>query len=76
VLRTVEAMEAHSELCQGAAEGNNASERKHEELSKSVLGGVPRRSELQNASTRIIYRTAAPPSKLFRPREVCAFQDW
>lgn len=39
------------------------------------LAGLPRRPDLDKALPRIIYRTARPASKMYAPREVCAFQD-
>lgn len=74
VNRTVEAMERHEGECvmgillQGDEGGNDDK--------KSTLGGVPRRRRQGDVFPRVIYRTAIlPRSGLFRPRQVCAFQD-
>lgn len=39
------------------------------------MNARPNQAELDRSATRIIYRTARTQSKLFKPREVCAFQD-
>ena len=75
VARTMEAMEYHSDFeCVGSIEEND-----EETSGSTTLGGVDKRESTRrcrNRWPRIIYRTAKlPRSALFRPREVCSFQD-
>jgi hypothetical protein len=87
ISRNVEEIERHMDECvglmrnreSGAAGGSrdsrsNSRNEKSEGPSK-ILGGIPRKLELEKNATRIIYHTARTHSKLFRPREVCALQD-
>jgi hypothetical protein len=66
---------------QGSSDSSSSSSpsggsQQRESSSLFVLGGVERKRELeQRFGTRIIYRTSNPPSKLFKPREMCTFQD-
>lgn len=59
---------------EGGGVRTNSRNEKPEGPSK-IWGGITRRIELEKNATRIIYHTARTHSKLFRPREVCAFQD-
>lgn len=81
ISRNVEEIERHMDECVGLLREREEGEvrsyskgEKHEGPSK-ILGGIPRKLELEKYATRIIYHTARTHSKLFRPREVCALQD-
>lgn len=74
VARTVEAIDAHTEACVMGATGDAAVPGPATKSAK--LGGVWRTYASSGHYPRIIYRTAKlPKSSLFRPRQVCAFQD-
>lgn len=82
ISRDMEAIEQHMEECQGSNPNRSASVvarsgnmESNQVSSLRFFGGVSRRSDFDKCATRIIYRTARTQSKLFRPREVCAFQD-
>ena len=70
--RDVESIEMHMDACSGLSDTTTTGTNESNELS---LGGIPRNTQLNGAATRIIYHTARTSSKLYRPREVCAFQD-
>lgn len=72
VARTVEAIDAHTEACVMGATGDAAVPA----IKPATLGGVWRTYSSSGRYPRIIYRTVKlPKSSLFRPRQVCAFQD-
>lgn len=74
--RDVEAIEKHMDECAMAVGRRTSVFGCAPDISAKTLGGIPRKPELANsAATRIIYRTARPPSKLYNPRDVCAIQD-
>jgi hypothetical protein len=74
ILRDVASIESHMDECPALHRDTTVSKAPLDGASKT-LGNLPRRPELDHCGTRIIYHTARTTSKLFRPREVCAFQD-
>lgn len=89
IARDMESIEQHMEECVGAG-GRRVSVARTASVSNSgapgvdyfpgmsspkFLGSLPRRPDLDNSRTRIIYRTARANSKSIRPREVniCLF---
>lgn len=85
ISRDMTSIEQHMEECSGLQSGQPAASSTasmwtgepdvtYSGTIKS-LAGIARRPELQKCPTKIIYRTAKSHSKVFQPREVCAFQD-
>jgi tRNA A-37 threonylcarbamoyl transferase component Bud32 len=83
ISRDIEEVEKHMDTCVGylmktkstAAPLEKAAHLSFNLITASSMGTLPRRPELANSSTRIIYRTSRSPNTRFRPREVCALQD-
>ena len=86
ISRDMTSIEQHMEECAGLQGGSSAAVTGSASLwtgdtdvgysgTIKSLAGIARRPELQKCPTKIIYRTAKSHSKVFQPREVCAFQD-
>jgi hypothetical protein len=72
ISREVEEIELHMATC-GVFSDSSKTMQVGASNSRT-LGGIPRKDK-SRSGTRIIYRLARSQSKLFKPREVCSFQD-